>query len=77
MNKIIVYIFLITGIIIMAAAFLNYAGNALPYQDATPELLAHQAAIARKWSIIFVLGLITTTVASIWLWKGRISKRNI
>ena len=43
---------LILGLFVMAVSFMYYAGNALPYPDPTAELLAHQAAEARKWSLL-------------------------
>jgi hypothetical protein len=47
--------------------FMYYAGNALPYPDPTPELLAYQAAEAKKWSLVFAPGLLATTIGGIWL----------
>jgi hypothetical protein len=65
------YVLLVIGLLTMFVAFLYSAGNALPYPDPTPELLAHQAAVARKWNIVVVFGLIVSAVGAIWLWRRR------
>jgi hypothetical protein len=60
---------LILGILVMSGSFIYYAGNALPYPDPTAELLSHQAAEAKKWSMLFVLGLVATAIGGTWLWR--------
>jgi hypothetical protein len=60
---------LILGLLVMAVSFMHYAGNALPYPDPTAELLAHQAAEARKWSLLFALGLLASAIGGLCLWR--------
>ncbi|MCA1792056.1 MAG: hypothetical protein LC667_20055 [Thioalkalivibrio sp.] len=60
---------LILGLVVMVVSFLYYAGNALPYPDPTAELLAHQAAEARKWSLLFALGLFASAIGGLCLWR--------
>jgi hypothetical protein len=62
------------GLLTMFGAFLYSEGNALPYPDSTPELLAYQSAVARKWNIVIVFGLLVSAVEAIWLWKRRNAK---
>jgi hypothetical protein len=38
-------------------------------------MLAHQAAEARKWSTIFVMGLLATASAGVWLWLRSRARR--
>ncbi len=66
---------LTVGLLVMLGAFLCLAGNALPYQDPTAELLAHQASEARKWNILFLVGLVATATGAIWLLVRRRAKR--
>lgn len=60
---------LAVGSLIMLGSFLLYAGNAIPYQDATPEMLTYQAAEAQKWGVLFLLGLAVTASGIVWLWR--------
>jgi nitrate reductase gamma subunit len=72
MHRKIVSILLIAfGLSAMLAGFLFYASNAMPYQDATPELLAAQAASARQWMTVFVSGATATAFGAALLWKRR------
>lgn len=68
MNKLAPLALLIFGCLVMAGSFLYYAGNALPYPDPTVELLAHQAAEAKKWGFLFALGLLISALGGVWLW---------
>lgn len=52
-----------------------YAANALPYPDPTAELLAGQSAEAKKWSLLFAIGLISFIVGGAWLWRGSRPKK--
>lgn len=61
--------FLILGLLVMAVSFMYYAGNALPYPDPTAELLTHQAAEARKWSLLFALGLLASAIGALCFWR--------
>jgi hypothetical protein len=71
MRKIAPFLLLIVGVAAMLGAFMFWAANALPYQDATLELLAHQADQAKKWTGMFLLGLLGSLSAGIWLWLRR------
>jgi hypothetical protein len=53
----------------MAVSFLYYAANALPYPDPAAELLAHQAAEAKKWGLLFWLSLLISALGGVWLWR--------
>ena len=75
MQKLAAFALLILGLIVMSGSFLYYAGNALPYPDPTPELLASQAAEANKWSLLFALGMLASTLGGAWLWRRSRSKR--
>ncbi len=55
------------GLFIVLGAFFYGAGNALPYQDATPELIAYQDNNAKKAYIVFVLGLLISACGISWL----------
>lgn len=68
------YALLVIGLLTMFGAFLYSAGNALPYPDPTPELLLYQSAVARKWNIVIIIGLLVSAVGSIWLWSRRNTK---
>lgn len=43
----------------------------LPYQDATPEMLANQAAELRMAKAMFFGGLLACMATAVWLWKTR------
>jgi H+/Cl- antiporter ClcA len=76
MKKIVPFVFIVLGFLVMAGSCVQYAGNAIPYQDATAELLAHQATEAKKWTLLFALGLAVTATGSVWLWRRlRTNKR--
>jgi hypothetical protein len=67
---------LILGLLVMLGAFLYSAANALPYQDPTAEMLAHQAAEGRKWMTIALFGLLATLCGIAWIWlRMRAGKR--
>ena len=66
---------LTVGLLVMLGAFLCLAGNALPYQDPTAELLAHQASEARKWNVLFLVGLVATATGGTWLVARRRARR--
>jgi hypothetical protein len=58
---------LLTGLAAILLGFMRYAGDSLPYQDPTPELLAAQAAqIAYDTKLIFS-GLILSVLSLIFL----------
>ncbi|MFP4208706.1 MAG: hypothetical protein ACLFSC_08595 [Wenzhouxiangella sp.] len=69
MNRPMAFAVLIAGFLITAGSFIAYAGNALPYPDPTAELLAHQAAEAKKWGLLFVTGLLTSALGAFLLWR--------
>jgi len=69
MQKIAPFALLILGFLLMSGSFVYYAGNALPYPDPTAELLAYQAAEAKKWALLFALGLVATASGGAWLWR--------
>jgi hypothetical protein len=77
MIKFVPFALLILGMIVMAYAFLYGSGNALPYQDPTPEMLAYQAAEATRYCITFAFGALAATFGGGWLWRRtRVKKRN-
>jgi len=43
------------------------AGNALPYPDPTPELIAYQDNNAKKAYIVFIVGLLISACGNSWL----------
>lgn len=55
----------ILGTIAMLWAFVGGAGNALPYPDPTPALLADQAAKAEHYGLIFILGMLATAAGAL------------
>lgn len=69
MNRIAPIALLVFGCLVMAVSFLHYAGNALPYPDPTAELLAHQAAEAKKWCLLFGLGMLVSALGGVSLWR--------
>jgi hypothetical protein len=74
-RKVVPLAFLITGIVVVAVSFLYYAGNALPYPDPTAELLDNQTAEAKKWSMLFMFGLLATVTGGAWLlWRSRVMR---
>jgi hypothetical protein len=75
MKKIAPFALLILGFLVMSVSFVYYAGNALPYPDATAELLAYQATEANKWALLFVLGLVVTATGGVWLWRRSLAKK--
>ena len=68
---------LVLGLLVMLGAFLYGAGNALPYQDPTAELLAYQAAKAAKINAVFILGFLVAVASGAWLWKRVRSKNGV
>lgn len=48
-------------------SFFYGAGNALPYPDPTPELIAYQDNNAKKAYIVFVVGLLISACGISWL----------
>jgi LPXTG-motif cell wall-anchored protein len=75
MKKIAPFALLILGFLLMSGSFIYYAGNAIPYPDATSELLAYQTAQANKWALLFALGLVVTATGAAWLWRRRRAKK--
>jgi len=69
MKKIAPLALLILGFLVMSVSFFYYAGNALPYPDATAELLSYQTAEANKWALLFALGLVSAATGGAWLWR--------
>ena len=69
MKKIAPLVLLILGFLVMSGSFVYYAGNAIPYPDATAELLAYQAAEANRWALLFALGVVATATGGAWLWR--------
>lgn len=69
LRKLAPFALLVIGSLVMLVAFLFFAGNAIPYQDPTAELLSHQAAEARNWSLLFAIGLAATVSGAVWLWR--------
>ncbi len=67
---------LVIGPLVMLGAFLLYASNAIPYQDATPEMLSHQASEAKRWAIVFMLGSATAASGAMWSWRRWRAKKH-
>lgn len=68
---------LILGTIAMLWAFVGGAGNALPYPDPTPALLADQAAKTEQYRFIFILGMLTAAAGALWIRaRSRAKKRD-
>lgn len=55
------------GLLIVLGAFFYGAGNALPYPDPTPELIAYQDNNAKKAYIVFIVGLLISACGISWL----------
>ena len=68
-------VLLIVGFLLMSGSFVYYASNGLPYPDPTAELLAHQAAEAKKWGLLFALGLLCTAIGGASLWRRLRARR--
>ena len=51
------YLMLFAGLGVSIFAFLCMAANALPYQDATAEMLAEQKIQEKNWLILICIGL--------------------
>ena len=75
MKKIAPLALLILGFLVMSVSFVYYAGNALPYPDATSELLAYQTAEANKWALLFALGLVPAATGGAWLLRRLRAKK--
>ncbi|MBD2176809.1 hypothetical protein H6F42_07765 [Pseudanabaena sp. FACHB-1998] len=75
MKKIAPLALLILGFLVMSVSFVYYAGNALPYPDATAELLAYQTAEANKWALLFALGFVSAATGGTWLLRRLRAKK--
>lgn len=64
------------GLLAMGAGFLLYASNAIPYQDATPEMLASQASSANRWLALSASGALVTVGGAL-LWFKRTGSKNM
>mgnify|MGYP006174339767 CR=1 FL=1 len=66
---------LLLGLGVMAWALMAIAGNALPFPDPTPELLARQAAVSTRAMVLLLVGLVVALggVGGLW-WRRRRSR---
>lgn len=60
---------------VAAYAFMWFAGAALPYQDATPELLHKQAVEMQRATAVLAAALLVALAGATWLWKIRKGRR--
>lgn len=68
----------LVALLLMAASLagvvvglLSWAGASMPYPDATPELLARQAA-DRRWALtVLVTACLLALASGLWLWRAR------
>lgn len=70
----IAFTLLFAGLCVVGIGWLFGAANAIPYQDATPALLAHQAEEARRWNLVMLAGLATAVTGGVLGWRIRSGK---
>ncbi len=63
-NRFLSVVLVILGLVVMAVAFIFFASNGMPYQDATAKQLAYQASEAKKYMIIFIIGFLVSVVGT-------------
>jgi uncharacterized membrane protein len=61
----------VSGLLLAAGAFLFWAANGLPYQDATAELLRSQRERAVQLELVMLLGMAITIAGSFYWWRSR------
>lgn len=61
----------VSGLLLATGAFLFWAANGLPYQDATAALLRGQYERAVQIELVMLLGIAITTAGSLYLWRSR------
>jgi hypothetical protein len=61
----------VIGLLLASGAFLLWAGNGLPYPDATADLLKAQEEKAALLELIMLVGIATTVTGSFLLWRNR------
>lgn len=61
----------VTGLLLASGAFLLWAGNGLPYPDATAELLKAQEEKAALLELVMLVGMAPTLTGSFLLWRNR------
>ena len=71
MYKNLPYLLIGAGILLLVGAFYFAAGNSIPYQDATPEMLARQASRATLFKLVSMLGALDLVAGLFLLWKRR------
>jgi hypothetical protein len=62
-------ILVVTGIAGAAFSFLGLSGAALPYQDATAEMLAQQSESIWYWELSLLTNLFLLIIGSWGLWR--------
>ncbi len=67
MRKFIPYLLILLGLLVAFVATLFGFSNALPYQDPTQAMLAHQIAEARKYNLIALIGLTACIGGTFWI----------
>jgi hypothetical protein len=60
----------VSGLLVTTGAFLFWATNGLPYQDATVELLRDQHERAVQLEFVMLLGVAVTLAGSFYLWRS-------
>ena len=77
MSKTIFVLIMVIGMLAMLYAAGALAGNALPYPDPTPALLATQSAKVTLYTAIFVGGLLAAVCGGLGWWLSiRAAKRS-
>ena len=68
---------MVAGLVVMLYAMGTLAGNALPYPDPTPALLAAQSAKTSRYAAMFGGGLVLAVGGGIaWWFSRRAAKRS-
>jgi hypothetical protein len=76
-SKTIFVLIMVMGMLAMLYAAGTLAGNALPYPDPTPALLATQSAKVTLYTAIFVGGLLAAVCGGLGWWLSiRAAKRS-
>lgn len=70
-RRVAAYALSLTGLVVTLGGFARYAANGLPYQDATPEMLARQATEGEFWGMVTLAGLQLTLAGVAWIWRRR------
>jgi hypothetical protein len=60
----------VSGLLLATVAFLSWAANSLPYQDATVELLKGQRERAAHLGLVMLLGMAIAVAGGFCMWRS-------